>query len=244
MNTEERLKSMEGELRRIHRHNRWLLGVLLLFLVGLVAAGVLRITATPAQAQMAGAVKEIRARGFVLEDENGNGRAGLGVDKDGPALVLYGENGRMRATLSALKDGPALSFYDEQGHERAALTVLNGRPGFWLLDENGKRRVMLAAIKGSPNLVLSDEDGKPRAWLDVANNGSYLSLLDKKDQVRAGLAVIDDGPELVLSDENGKIRFVAGKTVIETPEGKTIEHPESSLILFGPDGKVIWSAIK
>jgi len=48
----------------------------------------------------------------------------------------------------------------------------------------------------------------------------------------------------VLSDENGKDRFLAGKARTVTPDGKIIEYPESSLILFGPDGKVIWSAIK
>jgi len=57
--------------------------------------------------------------------------------------------------------------------------------------------------------------------------------------------VIKDGsPSIALFDENGKIRFAAGKTETITPEGKTIAYPESSLIRFGPDGKVIWSAIK
>ena len=241
---EERLENMDRELGRIKRRNRWLMGAILVLLGELVASGVFKTMMTPAQAQVAGAVKEIRANSFVLEDENGNGRAGLGVDKDGPALALYDENGKVRVLLSAFKDGPAISLYNENGYERAALSVLKSGPSIWLLDENGKRRVMLTAIEGSPDLALSDENGKPCAWLDVNKDGPCLSLIDKKDKIRAGLAVIKDSPELVLSDENGKIRFVAGKTAIEVPDGKTIEYPESSLILFGPDGKVIWSAIK
>jgi len=53
-----------------------------------------------------------------------------------------------------------------------------------------------------------------------------------------------DGPSLTLWDKNGNYRFWAGKTALESPDGRTMEYPESSLILFGPDGKVIWSAIK
>ena len=63
-------------------------------------------------------------------------------------------------------------------------------------------------------------------------------------RICAALTVDKDGPGLRLLDENGKARFVAGKETTETPDGKIIEYPESSLILFGPDGKIIWRAIK
>jgi hypothetical protein len=71
-----------------------------------------------------------------------------------------------------------------------------------------------------------------------------LGLHDEKGKSRAWLGVSKDGTRLSLQDENGMARFVAGKTAIGTPDGKVIEYPESSLILFGPDGKVIWSAIR
>jgi hypothetical protein len=47
----------------------------------------------------------------------------------------------------------------------------------------------------------------------------------------------------VLSDENGRIRFAVGGTEMVLTDGKTVAYPESSLILFGPDGKILWSAI-
>jgi len=93
---------------------------------------------------------------------------------------------------------------------------------FVLVDENGKPRAELAMDKGRPLLVLWDENGKPRA----------------------GLVVTKLGPSLELNDENGKLRFVAGTTSTVMPDGKTISYPESSLILFGPDGKVIWNTTK
>jgi hypothetical protein len=58
-----------------------------------------------------------------------------------------------------------------------------------------------------------------------------LYLYDENGKPRAGLWAGKDGSNLVLSDENGKNRFIAGKTVTKTPDGKTIEYPESSLIL-------------
>ena len=63
-------------------------------------------------------------------------------------------------------------------------------------------------------------------------------------RICAALTVDKDGPSLNLRDEKGKARFIAGKTRLEAPDGKVIEYPESSLVLFGPDGKIIWSAIK
>jgi hypothetical protein len=38
--------------------------------------------------------KEIRAKRFILEDENGKVLAALVVDKDGPGLRLWDENGK------------------------------------------------------------------------------------------------------------------------------------------------------
>jgi len=75
-------------------------------------------------------------------------------------------------------------------------------------------------------------------------NGPALVLADENGRPRASLAISKDGPSLSLWDEKGVGRFAAGKTKAISPDGKTIEYPESSLILYGPDGKVIWSAIK
>ena len=92
--------------------------------------------------------------------------------------------------------------------------------------------------------VLEDKNGKERASLLVTGFGSWLSLDDENGETRIGLGIFADDPSLTLYDENGKERFVAGKVVGLSSDGKTIEYPESSLILLGPDGKVIWSAIE
>jgi len=47
----------------------------------------------------------------------------------------------------------------------------------------------------------------------------------------------------MLFQEKCRIRFAVGGTEMVLTDGKTVAYPESSLILFGPDGKILWSAI-
>ncbi len=180
MTTEERLENLEKKLSRVNRCNLWLLaGAALCLGIGLIAWAV---GPAPAPAQPAGAgmimtgAKEIRARKFVLEDENGESRGGLVVLNEGPSLALIDEKGELRAVLGVGKDGPRLDLWDENGNTRAMLSV------------------------------------------------------DK------------DGPALTLIDENGNPRACLGGTLTKTPDGKTINYPESSLLLFDPDGTARWCA--
>lgn len=219
MTIEERMENMERELGRQKRRNRWLLGAMLLVVGGLVAAGVFRTMVTPAQAQVAG--KEIRANRILLEDENG----------------------KVRVDLSVVKDISNLSLMDENGKERVALHVTKGTPALWLMDENGKTRITLSVDKVGPGLFLYHENDKASVGMAAFKGGPSLMLSDES-HIRALLAMGKDGPNLSLCDENGKVRFIAGKTMTQLPDGKTTGYPESSLILFGPDGNVIWSAIK
>ncbi|MHC4682334.1 MAG: hypothetical protein ACYTEK_27045, partial [Planctomycetota bacterium] len=67
-------------------------------------------------------VKEIRANRFILEDKNGNKRAELSMEKDGPCLCLFGENGKVCLGLAVNENGPCLMLRDENGS--ADLSVL------------------------------------------------------------------------------------------------------------------------
>jgi hypothetical protein len=93
-----------------------------------------------------------------------------------------------------------------------------------------------------PSLSLVDENGESRAFLSVLKDGPALSLVDENGESRAFLSVLKDGPALGLADKNGKTRATLGISKTTTPDGKVISYPESSLLLWDPNEKVIWMA--
>jgi len=154
--------------------------------------------------------------------------AGTAKEIRARSIIIEDENGKRRAEL----DAGGLALWNKKGG--ASAWLINGNLS--LFDENGKGRAELYAAEG---LML--EKDKAITMLDAARG---LRLLDENYTLRIKLVVVKDGPELALYDEKGHTRFAAGKTATVSPDGKTTEYPESSLILFGPDGKVVWSAIK
>jgi hypothetical protein len=149
MTIEERLEKMEKELRRQKQHNRWLLGIILAVVGGLVVPVLFKTTPMQAQTQVSRADKEIRAKSIFLEDEIGKIRATLAVGKTGPALELYDENGKPRVIISLQKDGsPSLALFDKNRQPRAILIMLkDGTPSLKMYDENGKPRTELSMYK-------------------------------------------------------------------------------------------------
>jgi hypothetical protein len=137
-------------------------------------------------------------------------------------FVLEDENGKARGILTMGGEGPALILNDGSERARATLSIYKEGPGLALYDENSAGCVML----------------------DVFNEGAKLRMFDQKGMPRLRLLAGKAGPALQLVDETGNLRFVAGREATQTPDGKIITYPESSLLLFGADGNVIWSAIK
>jgi hypothetical protein len=109
---------------------------------------------------------EVRARSFVLVDENGKPLAELGVtEAGGPAvgtrLRFFDDNGKVRLWMGFDKNtGPRFGLYDENGNSRASLAVVKEGSALLLDDENGKPRATLGATKKGPGLSLFDENGK------------------------------------------------------------------------------------
>ncbi|MFA6470992.1 MAG: hypothetical protein WCU00_03040 [Candidatus Latescibacterota bacterium] len=113
---------------------------------------------------------------------------------------------------------------------------------FEVVDDKGRIRARLTVKELGGVLGLYDENGKPRAALSVIKDGPGLLLYDERGEGRASLTIIRRGPELIFRDEKGKIRTTIGVSQTETPDGKVTTYPESSLLLFDPEGNSIWSA--
>jgi hypothetical protein len=92
--------------------------------------------------------------------------------------------------------------------------------GFVLVDAKGTVRAVLGTIPdGTTALTLGDVEGKARASLGLDTNGA---------------------PALRLSDANGASRATLGVSQTTTKDGTVTTFPESSLLLFDPDGTVRW----
>lgn len=132
---------------------------------------------------------------------------------------------------------------DNQGRTRAIFTEVTSGAGLAIFDEKGKTQILLSMDKETgPALILHDETSDFSATLSVKKVGPALSLNDERGNIRAGLVVMEEGPSLSLYDKKGASRARFGVSQTGTPDGKSITYPESSLHLFGPDSKVIWSA--
>ncbi|MGB9594796.1 MAG: hypothetical protein ACPL7B_00835 [Candidatus Poribacteria bacterium] len=92
---------------------------------------------------------------------------------------------------------------------------------------------------------LVSKDGKVKAALSISpDTGEPFLIINGKDgKYRLMLNLDHDSPQIILRDDKAQTRLVIGTTEITNRIKGTIERrPESSLIMFNKDGKLIWSA--
>jgi hypothetical protein len=113
----------------------------------------------------------------------------------------------------------SVNLYDEAGTSRTQLVVTQAVAGLALFDEAGTHRAILTDQAGA-GLAIYDRAGTPRAVLDVDEGNAALHVADRA----------------------GTERAVLGSSKTVRPDGKVMTRPESSLLLVGPEGNVIWEA--
>ncbi|HGE72693.1 TPA: hypothetical protein ENX78_17785 [Candidatus Poribacteria bacterium] len=92
---------------------------------------------------------------------------------------------------------------------------------------------------------LVSKDGKVKAALSISpDTGEPFLIINGKDEkYRLMLNLDRDSPQIILRDDKAQTRLVIGTTEITNRLKGTIERrPESSLVMFNKDGKLIWSA--
>ncbi len=105
----------------------------------------------------------IRAKQFVVVDQDGNMRAELSLNADGkPGMALYDENEKYRVTLGLNKDGePGLRLYDKDGKTSVMLSLnKDEEPSLWLADKSGKRRAGIGLDNGEPRMAFVGKNGQ------------------------------------------------------------------------------------
>jgi hypothetical protein len=158
------------------------------------------------------------------------------------ASVLMGQ----ALPRSRVIEGEAFILKDGQGKTRARLSLRTGfSPGLELYDKDGNVRALLGADPDSSSgLLFFDEEQKPRASLGLNVDGPRLWFADKSNKTRASINLSPDGsPGLELLDKDGNLRAVLGSTSIVTVRtGLVDQRPESSLVLFDKNWKILWKA--
>jgi hypothetical protein len=179
----------------LERAQRWwrLLGTLaLLAVTGLGLLGA-------AERKELEAAEEIRARSFVLVNQQGEVLARLGsLPQGGPGLGIYDQGRKNRLLLAAEPDGSSgLRLFGRDGQGSIMLAVgANGAPSLRLLDHNWRVRASLATWPdGSPYLELADKDGQARAIL------GYTELV----AMPAGTIERRPGSSLVFLNGQGEV---------------------------------------
>lgn len=114
---------------------------------------------------------------------------------------------------------------------------------FVLEDVEGRTRGLLFVTEAGPGLVLSNEQGAPRLVLNASGVGAGLVFNDAEGASRVWLLQDDEnGPSLRLHDEAGMARAMLGAGSFTSRGGRETRFPESSVVLVGPDGTMVWSA--
>lgn len=161
-----------------------------------------------------GASDVIKAKGFVVVDDNGKHIASLCRNEAGAGtMMLSGNEDSVGVVLS---------------------TGIGGSSGLVLSDDKGNVRVILGVNKGGiPSLGLLNEKGNLLATLAIdPNNTPGLLLYDNKGNVRVVLGVDQAGvSELAMVEPTGSVRVSLGMDGGGTPW----------LTVYGPDEKPLFT---
>jgi hypothetical protein len=178
--------------------------------------------------------RTVEAQRYVLSDAGGGKRAELALESASP-----------RSSAS-----PTLRFFDEKGTETLFLSSarleLSERSdlgaNILLTDKQGVARADLGLTDGQPFVLLNDAKGSSRIRVQLNSDQPSIVLQDAKEVPRLGLSVINDQPRVGLDDLEGFSAALGSTNLVTTSTGQQRHTPAASLVLFGKDGSVLWSA--
>lgn len=184
--------------------------------------------------------RTIEAEKFVLKDANGRIRARLGMEADDrPTLALLDAKGFPLVSMGA-GESPFLILCKGSCENQVQLGAYSSDLFGLALYGNDKGafhglRVGLGVVKGVPGLNLFGEDSTQQASLDLETGPRLLLSGEDGD-------VLLEKASLEISDKQGFSTRV-GSTALETPRtGESHKTSAASVVLFGKDGKALWSA--
>jgi hypothetical protein len=213
------LNGVVARLERVERENRRLKRAIVLALVIVGAIFVM------GQAQ---GTKTIDATQFNVRDPRGRVRGTFGTFEGLTQLTLYGPEGPQSGN-------PAASM----------ISIGNGKQGPYVIFTDGKGKTRLDLVldrDDEPGLRLYNREAEEIAALSASGNSADLGLgrVGGPEQFEVSVGP-DFAPHLVLSDKAG-FQTLIGAAEVQTPRGETLHSSAATIVLFGKDRHVLWSA--
>ena len=181
----------------------------------------------------------LEAEKFVLKDAAGLVRGQISSFEGNALLTLYGPQGaKVRGAMAEIGAGPTGPFIlltDEEMNV-VDLSSHNGVSNLKVVDKNGNKLMMLAGGSGGGSLAFLTPDQKLEAAISASPSGS--SVLVSGDHS----LVVLDGNSLAINDTEGFSAQLGQTQLVTTSTGEKHTTSAASIVLFGKEHKVIWSA--
>ncbi len=188
----------------------------------------------------------IRAKGIVIEDEQGRDRILIG------APVPFSKN-RVRTDTNLVRKYWAKAFgSDSDQYMKWYNDYYNGAEGFVVMNENGFDRVLVGDKLADPNtgkrmfqsagILWNDTEGWELggAGVNTTKDGKSRSVMgvDDKDGEAVHIIALEDGTKgLVIGGENGRLLIGMSKK-----NGQWFQNKDffTGIKFFNNEGKLIW----
>lgn len=214
-----RLEKVEKENRRMKKAG------LACLLAGacVVAMGQARPAATAVQAQS-----------FILQDASGAKRAELVLEAGAPGA----------------EPSPVLRFLDGKGNEGLLLSPtkleLAGKadlgPDILIDDAKGTPRVDVGLEHNLPYVILNDDKGIVREDMGLERGDPAFVINDEKATPRIGFGLSMGHPSVTVFDAQGYSAVLGSTPLVTSSNGAQRQTSAASLVMFGSDGTLLWSA--
>jgi hypothetical protein len=207
----------------------------------------------------------VEANRFVLVDSGGVKRAELALPGPNGVLSFFDSGGSPTTVLSPegyVVFGQAMRFGTRMA--RIALT----KAGLYFTDDHGEVVINLGGLKdenfkamsASPSLELFGSSEKLRVELGASGSREYLTFGHNDARLEAGdsevgltlsggdgrtvvgMHALKDGANLAVGDREGFHAELGNTDLVTLRTGEKHKTSAASLVLFGKDGKVLWSA--
>lgn len=216
----ERIGSLERKVRRLA------LGTALLSIL-VLAFSVSAIVRAHREIQAGGT---LTVRKLAVADNKGTDRILLDVSGTGPEIKYFDGDGKgVLADLSGGSDGVTLALTHGLGTGKPAIAIIGAGQTGSSLELEGR-----GPVGGNGNgLVRLSSRGRV-ANLDMWSGGDMSERLD--------LEATEVGPNIRLADTAGYSATLGTEALVTQRTGEQHTTSAASLVLFGKDGKVLWSA--